>query len=184
MNRETVIAQLENYHTDFSDEAEFQRIALQFVHENSNFYQRTNLQGHVTTSAWILSPDLKSALLVHHKKLNRWLQVGGHLELEDETLEQGARREAIEESGLTDLELLSEDIFDVDLQPYPERGNEPAHFHYDVRYIYWAKNWELNADFAEVNHVKWQAIDDLMQQDVERGIRRMLLKTKAFQQGV
>ena len=45
-------------------------------------------------------------LLIHHRKLDKWLPLGGHIEL-DEDPEQAALREAKEESGL-DVELLGE----------------------------------------------------------------------------
>lgn len=178
MNQNTVLTQLNHYQTNYSEEIDFQKDMIQFVQENADFHQRINLAGHLTASAWILSPDQKSILMIHHKKLNRWLQPGGHLEAQDDTLEAGARREAIEECGLTHLELFSEGIFDLDIHPIPEKGNEPAHFHYDVRFIYQTKNWELEADFAEVNHIKWRKVDELLTENSEQSIHRMLLKTE------
>ena len=88
--------------------------------------------GHITASAWILRRG--SVLLTHHRKLDRWFQLGGHLE-PGETVAEGALREAAEESGLTGLRFLNEDIFDVDVHLIPARGTSPAHLHYDIRFL-------------------------------------------------
>lgn len=87
MNQNTVLTQLNHYQTNYSEEIDLQKDMIQFVQENADFHQRINLAGHLTASAWILSPDQKSILMIHHKKLNRWLQPGGHLEAQDDTLE-------------------------------------------------------------------------------------------------
>ena len=72
-------------------------------------------------------------LLTHHRKLGRWLQPGGHSDGDPDTLEV-ALREAREESGL-DVRALDEAIFDLDVHLIPVRGHEPAHYHYDVRFL-------------------------------------------------
>ena len=50
----------------------------QFVRANPDCFERSCRDGHVTGSAWILSHDRTQFLLTHHKKLGRWLQLGGH----------------------------------------------------------------------------------------------------------
>ena len=84
-------------------------------------------------SAWLVSPDGKQALLTHHKN---WLlvAVGGHSDGESDTL-LVSKREAEEESGLR-VEPLDETIFDIDIHEIPARGDEPAHFHFDVRFLF------------------------------------------------
>lgn len=95
--------------------------------------------GHLTASAFVLSPDESSLLLIHHSKLGRWLQPGGHLDPEDQSLLAAARREVSEETGLDDLELLI-GPFDVDVHAIPSRGDAPAHLHFDVRYLFCARS--------------------------------------------
>ena len=72
-------------------------------------------------------------LLHHHRRLGRWLQLGGHDEGEHDPLAT-ALREAREESGLLDLRPLSTAILDIDVHDIPARRSEPAHLHHDVRY--------------------------------------------------
>lgn len=105
-----------------------------FVTSTSECFERTHLPGHVTGSALVVSPDLKEVLLTHHKKLNKWLQLGGHSDGDSQTA-RVALREAKEESGLRGLRLIHNCPFDLDIHEIPERNNEPAHFHYDVRFL-------------------------------------------------
>src|SRR4051812_12468557 len=74
--------------------------------------------GHFTASAFILSPDRKALLLIHHLKLDRWLQPGGHVEADDVDVLAAARREVEKEVGLpADLPLFRPGLFDLDIHP-------------------------------------------------------------------
>jgi 8-oxo-dGTP pyrophosphatase MutT (NUDIX family) len=90
--------------------------------------------GHVTASAFIVHPASGRLLLHHHRRLNKWLQMGGHLD-PGERVVDAALREAREESGLPDLRLLDERPFDVDIHPIPAGKGEPPHSHFDVRFV-------------------------------------------------
>lgn len=92
--------------------------------------------GHFTASAFVLSPARDSILLVHHSKLRRWLQPGGHLESHDVDPVAAARREVLEETGLDALEPLDEGLLDVDVHEIPARRDEPAHLHLDLRFAF------------------------------------------------
>jgi 8-oxo-dGTP pyrophosphatase MutT (NUDIX family) len=109
-----------------------------FVRSHPDCFQRACPEGHITGSAWILSPDHRHVLLTHHRKLDRWLQLGGHSDGEGDP-RQVALREAREESGLADFRFLpdAEDPLplDLDVHPIPEHGGEPAHLHLDVRFL-------------------------------------------------
>lgn len=96
-------------------------------------FKRERLAGHFTGSAWLVDDSGTSVLLTHHRKLDRWLQLGGHAD-GDAVLSRVALREAEEESGLTGLRV-QPGIFDLDRHLIPARGTEPAHWHYDVRYV-------------------------------------------------
>ena len=91
--------------------------------------------GHLTASAFIV--DRGGRLLLHrHRRLDRWLQMGGHFD-DDRDPAIAARREGREESGLDDLEpvLAGGAILDVDVHAIPSGRREPAHLHHDVRYL-------------------------------------------------
>ena len=94
--------------------------------------------GHFTASGFVVSPDRSSLLLMHHAKLGKWLQPGGHIEPDDPDLESAARREVGEETGLQDFQSIG--LLDLDVHPFPERREEPAHDHLDVRWGFVAGN--------------------------------------------
>jgi 8-oxo-dGTP pyrophosphatase MutT (NUDIX family) len=96
---------------------------------------RELLHGHLTASAWIVNAGHTHALMTHHRKLNRWLQLGGHAD-GDLDLKRVALREAQEESGLKSIHCLSSAPFDVDVHTIPARADVPEHLHYDVRFLF------------------------------------------------
>jgi 8-oxo-dGTP pyrophosphatase MutT (NUDIX family) len=109
--------------------------------------------GHVTASCYVIDGDAR--LLLHrHRRLGRWLQMGGHLE-GDELPARAALREAEEESGLPGLELLG-GIFDIDVHPIPAGKGEPGHRHFDVRYLARTATPERIAiDLQESEELAW-----------------------------
>ena len=86
--------------------------------------------GHLTSSALVIDPARGRVLLTLHKKLGMWLQMGGHCEEGDPTVEAAALREATEESGITGLTLLPGGPVRLDRHPIPA----PCHWHLDVQY--------------------------------------------------
>ena len=99
--------------------------------------------------------------MTHHRKLDRWLQLGGHAD-GDRDLAAVALREAEEESGLVDLVVLP-DIFDLDRHWIPERGDVPGHWHYDVRYVVRATGSEDFAVSDESHALAWRDIGTLLE---------------------
>ena len=97
----------------------------------------------------MLSPDRRDLVLIHHKKLGIWVQPGGHVEPSDEDLLGAARREVLEEVGLSDLEPLpspgGSPLFDVDIHAIPARKADPAHEHFDVRFAFVAQDARARA---------------------------------------
>ena len=132
--------------------------------------------GHFTASAFILAPAGDALLLVHHAKLERWLQPGGHVEPGDVDLLAAARREALEEVGLADLRCEVEGPFDLDVHPIPGRGAEPAHEHFDVRFLFRAPHREY-ARSEESHDARWFALRELeaprFDASVVRAVRKL-----------
>lgn len=116
--------------------------------------------GHVTASAWILNKEMNSIILTHHKKLDLWLQVGGHCDGHPYP-EEAAFREAIEETGLSSIRQYSPDPIDIDIHLVPENAKEPAHYHYDIRYLMFADDTELIKVTDESHDVKWINFKDI-----------------------
>ena len=120
-------------------------------------YRRERLAGHFTASAWLVSADGRRALLTHHRKLDRWLQPGGHAD-GDRDLARAALREAEEESGLRDLRV-DPALFDLDRHWIPARGAEPGHWHYDARFVVLATGDETFVVGEESHDLAWRDID-------------------------
>jgi 8-oxo-dGTP pyrophosphatase MutT (NUDIX family) len=147
----------------------------QFLHSAPTVFDRSHLAGHFTGSAWLVSADGERVLLTHHRKLNAWLQLGGHAD-GDKDLARVALREAEEESGLGGL-VVETGIFDIDRHRIPARANEPEHWHYDVRYVVRATGSEAFVVGDESHALAWREIATLVDEPgLDASVRRMAAK--------
>ncbi len=161
MNREKLTNQLSAYQSPYTEEAAFTNQFLKLL-QHPDCYKRTLVSGHITGSSWIVDASHQYVLLTHHKKLDRWLQLGGHAD-GDENILNVATREAEEESGLTSIKLLDNHIFDIDIHLIPANPKEQAHYHYDVRFLFEADMNESLVISSESKDLKWVKIDALAQ---------------------
>ncbi len=176
MDRNHLKDQLQKYRTPYEEEACFIQDFLDLTLD-SQAYVRERLEGHFTASAWIVNRKRTHTLLTLHRKLGRWLQLGGHADGNEDLLEV-AMQEAEEESGLQSLQFVDQTIFDLDKHIIPGRSHVPEHFHYDVRYILEADLQEPLVKSHESISLAWVAFDSV--QDVigyNPSILRMLDKT-------
>jgi len=150
-----------------------------FVAAHEDCFRRELGIGHVTGSAWVLSPDRRRVLLTHHRKLDLWLQLGGHADGECD-VRLVALREAREESGLVRVRLLADAIFDVDVHSIPARAREPAHFHYDVRFVCEADDMEPLVVSDESHDLAWVELDRVAVLSADRSVLRMVRKSLAL----
>lgn len=132
---------------------------LNFVTTTPHCFSRSHTAGHMTGSAWLLNAAGDKVLLTLHRKLHKWLQPGGHADGEPDLL-RVSLREAEEESGITGIVPVSTAILDVDIHPIPARPGEPAHVHYDVRYLLRAPHEDF-AISAESLRLAWFRFDEL-----------------------
>ena len=145
------------------------------AHDDAAAYRRDRLSGHFTGSAWVVSADGRRTLLLHHRKLDRWLQPGGHAD-GDMDLARVALREAEEETGLRDL-VVEPGVFDLDRHAIPGRGAEPEHWHYDVRYVVRATGSEDFVVNEESHALAWRDIRDVATDPhADESVRRMARK--------
>jgi len=110
-----------------------------FIKKHPDCFERSLAIGHITASGWLVNHDFSKIFLIHHKKLNIWIQPGGHCDGNPNVLEV-AIKEAQEESGITNIIPLSEKIFDIDIHQIPANKKEAAHYHYDIRFLLQAKD--------------------------------------------
>lgn len=130
--------------------------------------RRDTFPGHVTTSAYVLSPDHARILLIDHVVIGRWLQPGGHWE-HAATFADSAAREALEETGVQDLALhpwhAGGDLpFFIDSHDVPGKPAkaEPAHIHHDLQYLFLADPaLPLVAQIEEVHAAAWKPLEEL-----------------------
>lgn len=152
------------------------RAILELLRTSGNGLSRSAFDpGHVTASGFVLSPDLKRIVLVHHDRLDAWLQPGGHVEAGDADIVEAAAREITEETGLADLELVYDGVFDLDVHPIPGRGDEPPHRHFDVRFLFRARDDELG-ESEEVRAVRWVALDEVGDLTDDGSVLRVVAK--------
>ncbi len=138
-------------------------------------FRRERLEGHFTGSAWLVSADRARAALLHHRKLDRWLQPGGHADGESD-LAAVALREAEEETGLRGLRV-EPDVFDLDRHRIPARGAEPEHWHYDMRFVVHASGDETFVVNEESNALAWRPIAEIAQDPgIDDSVRRLARK--------
>ena len=153
-----------------------------FIARHESPFDRTIVEGHLTGSAFILDASLEHVLLLHHLKVGKWLQPGGHAELGETDPEKIALREAREETGIEELWHPSAPRpLDLDIHQFPARGADPAHWHLDVRYLVLAKDGaKLRLAVSEAADLRWFAWAELPDLHLDAGTVRALVKARAL----
>jgi 8-oxo-dGTP pyrophosphatase MutT (NUDIX family) len=181
MHRRALSDLLRGYGAAFPGEQALVERFLGFVAAHPDCLLRSCAPGHITASAWILSPDGDSCLLTHHQKLGRWLQLGGHVDGEPR-VERAALREAQEESGMQHFQFVGAGPLlplDLDVHPIPARGAEPAHLHWDVRFLLRAGPDQPLVVSNESKALRWLRPEELTALTTEESVLR--LQRKAVQ---
>ena len=147
--------------------------------ETLQCFERSCFPAHFTDSALILSANRTRTLLHHHRKLDRWLQFGGHCDGDSDVLAV-ARREAEEESGIESLALWNLKPFDLDIHKIPPRGEEPEHWHYDIRYLFVAPPDAVFRQSAESRELRWFTPEEMGALPLDTGLRRLIAKWRVL----
>ncbi len=175
MHRQPLLNLLRSHHPADASEQAMTQATINFVEQQPTCFERSLLMGHITGSAWIVSPDRRQTLLIHHRKLDRWLQPGGHAD-GDADVTAVALREAREETGLFSLRLLNPAIFDVDIHPIPARNDVPEHLHYDIRFLLEADLYEPFGQSGEIKNIRWLSIKEAVNYVADGSIFRIVNK--------
>lgn len=169
--------QLSSYPAKEPIQKQFKQQILDYAQNEDILSSQNFTPGHITISALILSPDRNNVALIFHPFLKLWLQPGGHLELTDKTLLDGAKREANEEISISLLESILPHVFDLDIHTIPENPSkkQPSHLHLDFRFLFQAKNWDIKAA-SEIKEAKWVPLSEISQIKTDASVRRLIAK--------
>ena len=170
MHRRKLLTLLADYAQVYPQEQAVIERFVAFVEAQPRCFERDCWDGHVTGSAWLLDQQQQRLLLTHHKKLNMWLQLGGHSDGDPDTA-QVAKREAEEESGVQ-VQLLRPQLLDIDIHEIPARKADPAHYHFDVRFCFQVLHNAV-AVSDESHNLAWIGIDEIERYTSEHSILRM-----------
>lgn len=167
-----------------ADDAEADDVAFidAFVRAHAQCFGKADPEGHITASAFVLDPSGR-LLMTLHRKLNRWLQVGGHSDPDEVDPARTALREATEESGLTDLRFhpgIGRRPLDIDVHRIPARRHEPAHDHLDIRYALYTAQPEAIAITDESEALRWFDLDAVEALGVDAAVVRVLDKLRTL----
>lgn len=179
VNRRRLAEQLASYRPADARELGFVARMQALLEQPEPFAQSSFEPGHFTASAFVLDPRRESLLLIHHHKLDAWLQPGGHVDVSDPDLEQTARRELHEEVGLDRVDLLHAGIFDVDVHVIPARKDAPAHEHFDVRFAFVAASAELGQS-DEILDARWVELGRIDGVSSDGSVRRGAAKLRSL----
>ena len=175
MHRNQLCVLLENYYPNDPDEKMSKQKMLQFLETYTDCFERSCIPGHFTGSSWLLNKDGSQVLLLLHKKFNVWLQPGGHCDGDSDML-RVAIKEAKEESGIMDIKPVFESIFDIDVHFVSAYGNDPAHYHYDVRFLLQVQSTETLICSSESHDLGWFGKDKNTLPNQTRAVVRMFEK--------
>lgn len=166
-------------HKPFDDKENTDRAAMiAFLNAGGDNFSRTHLPGHFTGSALLVNRSGDRVLLNHHKSLGFWMQFGGHADGSPDLFDV-ARREVQEESGFMEIEPVIAGILDLDIHPIPynAKKGEPAHLHYDVRYIFRLKNDNDNFIISDESlDMRWCGFEEAVTLTGPGSVARMLRK--------
>lgn len=177
MHRKMILKLIEEYYPSDKMEQLFKEQTLNFIVNNPTCFERSCIEGHITGSAWIVNSEFTHALLIHHKKLNKWFQPGGHCDGNPD-VQFVAKKEVLEETGVN-IKLVYPEIFDLDIHNIPATEKINSHFHFDIRFLFVAQMEKLDMiENAEVKKIEWVPLDLIKTFTADNSILRMVLKSR------
>ncbi|MDW9478832.1 NUDIX hydrolase [Sinorhizobium meliloti] len=165
-----VFSPVQMHSPDRIDEADK---CIQFLLDDPNCFERSNIHRHFTGSALIVDDAARKTLLVHHKKYDKWVQSGGHCDgIKDPFFT--AWQEAYQETGLRDIHPVDPWVIaDINVQDVPAYRDVPEHWHHDIRYVFRASSLEPTVVSDESNDVMWVDVARLRDYTDEKALIRL-----------
>jgi len=179
MHRNELLQLLSQYRTTNVAESGNLNHTRLFITQHEDCFNTHLLPGHVTGSAWVVNQNYDRVLMLHHKKLNKWFQPGGHAD-SDHDIRRVALREVSEETGLdpSDINLVSEAIFDIDIHSVPDYKGMPSHKHYDIRFLIQVDDSIVIPGNDESYDILWVELHDTQHFNHNLSTYRMMEKTR------
>ena len=179
---EQLILSLQDHITAFPEDREATEKVIGWIEQYQEFaFVKENLLGHITGSLFIVNPSRTKILLMFHKKLQMWIQFGGHADGKVD-IRNVAVREFHEESWVMPEPLLVWNIFHVDVHDVPEYKDKPKHIHLDIRYL-----WVVSDDVtlmhqeAEVEDIRWFDLDEVQNYNDELTMKTCIERIKTLE---
>ncbi|MDE3167094.1 MAG: NUDIX domain-containing protein [Acidobacteriota bacterium] len=161
-----------DYSGDGAAAKSFELIRMLLEHSPAPFSRDQFIPGHITTSGLVLSPDGARVLVLHHRRLDRWLLPGGHVEPDDASLEAAAAREILEETGVP---VSGGILAGADVHGIPAKGHEPYHLHHDLLFRFRATTEALQVS-AESRAVAWCTAAEFDHYALPSNVRRAWIR--------
>jgi 8-oxo-dGTP pyrophosphatase MutT (NUDIX family) len=175
--QQLLLAELKLYKAADVTEERHRMDMVALVTDHQDWWHRATLPGHITASAFVVSPDFKQLLLHFHRKLCRWLQFGGHDDGEQHPA-KAVLRELVEESGLQQFDFFgAPTFFDLDVHAIPPSKQQVQHLHFDVRYLFVADPLQvLKPATGESDLLRWMSIAEASEALGEEAAQRVCHK--------
>ncbi len=169
---EKIKIEIEKYIPFNEQEEKDKELILKIIRNEKDILTRENKKCHLTVSAWIISPDKKKVLMCYHNLYNSWAWLGGHVD-GDSDLKRVVLKEIKEESGITDIKFLSEDIFSLEILTVnghiKKREYVSSHLHLNFTFLLEADtNLKLSIKPDENSDLNWIDVEDISVKSTEK----------------
>ena len=181
LNIKNLLSSLEDYTTEDLLQQNYKKEMISFFKNNDNCFERSCSKGHFTASAWVINSEETHILLMHHRKLGIWIQLGGHAD-GDENLLAVSIKEVLEESGIK-TRSITDKIFDIAVHQIPEYELDKEHYHYDVRFLLKSTRNDTLIKNEESIDIRWFQANEECLPTKNPCIIRMLNKWLVYKNG-
>lgn len=156
-------------------EALDKEVMLEFIKNNDDVLVRANKIAHMTTSGWVTNKDRNKILMIYHNIYDSWTWVGGHSDGDNDLL-YVALKEAKEETGLTKVRPIIDEIYSLEIinvNGHFKRGKYvSSHVHLNLTYLLEADETEIVKIKEDENSgVEWTYIEDVIDKSSEKWIK-------------